>query len=133
MARSSQKYDTLISEMPAGLGHGIATVLKDHVGELHAIGRMDLVSAVSLMGFTADERQVRAAIRQLRRDGHLICSASGENGGYYIAENSAEYANFRRDEFAAKIEDMSETMTAMDTAARKRFGPGYLYVQERLI
>lgn len=133
MARSSQKYDALISEIPVGLGRGIASVMKDHVGELRAIGRMDLVSAVNLLGFSVDERQVRAAIRQLRRDGHLICSVSGENGGYYVAESSTEYANFRRKEFAAKIGDMTETMTAMDAAARKRFGPGYLYVQESLL
>ena len=67
---------------------------------------------------------MREAIKQLRRQGHLICSMPGVDGGYYMAKSSAEYEEFRQVEFNAKITDMLETLRAMDAGARSQFGNG---------
>ena len=73
---------------------------------------------------------MREQIKQLRRDGHLICSAPGTGGGYWLAVNMAEYEEFEQSEYKAKIVDMSETMNAMRKSARAQFNDG---VQVRLI
>lgn len=86
------------------------------------VSRTELVKSVVRMGFLTGERQVREAIKQLRRRGHLICSMPGTDGGYYMATTREEYEEFRRIEFNAKITDMLETLRAMDASARDKFG-----------
>ena len=115
-------YEQEIAELPPGLERAILRVLSFHRGRSKAIGRMALVAEVKRHGIQTTERQARECIKRLRRAGHLICSAPGEDGGYYLAETLAEYDDFRRTEFAAKIKDMSETMREMDAAARREFG-----------
>lgn len=118
------KYDTLISTMPAGLERAILRVLAKRVGRENAVGRKDLVKLIYSLGIESHERQVREAIKDLRRDGHLICSAAGEDGGYYLAATLAEYHEFMEREFNAKISDMAETKRKLDAAAREQFGEG---------
>ncbi len=121
MAKKSA-YAAELSAMPVGLDRAIVRVLSFHVGRARAIGRMDLVEQVGVMGCPATERQVRDQIKQLRRDGYLICSVAGEDGGYFMAETLIEYKDFARIEFEGKISDMSETLQAMNQTARKLFG-----------
>lgn len=120
-------------ELPTGIHRAILHILQMHMGELRAISRDDLVSQVGLAGIRTTERQARLAIHQLRREGYLICAMAGEGGGYYMAQTSEEYAQFRKREYAAKISDMSETMSAMDNAARRQFGGGFQAWQESLL
>jgi predicted DNA-binding transcriptional regulator YafY len=115
-------YDAEIAAMPAGLDRTVLRVLSYHTGRARAIGRGELVQQVGLVGCLATERQVRETIKQLRRQGYLICSAAGEDGGYFLADSLKEYDEFRQTEFAGKIADMAETMKAMDQAARRVFG-----------
>ncbi len=115
-------YDAEIAAMAPGLERAVLRVLSYHIGRSRAIGRDDLVLQVGYMGSASTERQVREVIHQLRRQGFLICSAAGVEGGYWIAESRQEYDEFRQAEFAAKISDMSETMAAMDSAAQIAFG-----------
>lgn len=115
-------YDHLLDGMSPSLERAILRVLASHIGRENAVGRRELTASVSRLGFRAHERQVREAIKNLRREGFLICSAAGEDGGYYMAKDRQEYDEFRQVEFAAKITDMSETMRAMDRAAERVFG-----------
>lgn len=115
-------YAAEIEAMPVDLDRTIMRVLSFHNGRSRAIGRMELVRQLGLMGCRATERQMREQIRQLRREGYLICSAAGEDGGYYLAETLQEYREFAQIEFEGKISDMSETLQAMNQAARKLFG-----------
>jgi len=112
---------TYVSSTPE-LEYQIVTILSSHVGRDKAIGRDELVAKVKSRGDATSERQVREAIKQLRRQGHLICSAPGEDGGYYLAADREEYEEFKRAEFLAKIHDMQETLRAMDLAAERAFG-----------
>ena len=62
-------------------------------------------------------------IKQLRRFGHMIGSAAGENGGYYLITTPEELQEFLRIEFLAKIDDMRQTVEAITNAASQRWGP----------
>lgn len=118
------RYETEIANMPPGLDRAVLRVVSGYRAAM-PVSRSNLVIAVGMAGFQASERQVREVIKQLRRHGHLICSTPGNDGGYYLAQSRAEYEEFRKAEFAAKITDMAETMRAMDAAARAQFGDGY--------
>ena len=114
---------TCTIEVPPGVERAVFRTVRQYTA-LHPIPRVQLVEAVNRMGHPADERQVREAIKTLRRNGYLICATAGTGGGYYLAHSYAEYADFRQRELAAKISDMAETMRAMDATARERFGDG---------
>jgi hypothetical protein len=129
MSEREARYDVLLKQMPAGLDRAVLRVLSQRVGREQAVGRGQLVRLVGQGGFQANERQIRAMIKELRRQGHLICSASGESGGYWMAANRKEVEQFGQQEFEAKISDMSETWKAMRKSADEKFGTA---VQERL-
>jgi hypothetical protein len=130
MNNNTRTYDRLIKDMPVGLDRAVLRLLSFHTGRTFAIGRQELVLNMRLLGFDVHERLVRHCIRGLRRAGHLICSAPGEDGGYYMAWSLAEFEEFARHEFLAKIGDMSETLAAMRAAAKETFGDA---LQLRLI
>ena len=124
------QYDEMIRNMPAGLDRAILRVLDFHHGKVTAIGGDDLTRQVQSSGFgSVDQRTVKEQIKELRRQGHLICSAPGREGGYYLATDANELEEFLHVEFEAKISDMAETARAMRKAADERFGQG---IQGRL-
>ena len=106
----SDEYDALLKNMPAGLDRAVLRVLSQRVGREQAIGRGGLVRIVGRLGFSAHERQIREVIKELRREGHLICAAAGKNGGYWMAADRKEFDEFGRQEFEAKISDMSQNL-----------------------
>lgn len=105
-----------------GLEATLRLLLIQRVGRGRAIGRMALVRLLQQLGQDVGERAMREAIKQMRRDGLLICAMPGDDGGYYMAESLAEFDEFDRLEFGAKIADMNETRQAMLKAARAQFG-----------
>lgn len=111
------------SELSLGFEGAVLKALRYYTRS-NPISRNNLVFMVERMGFRASERQVREAIKQLRRQHHLICSMPGVDGGYYMAKTRAEYEEFRQVEFNAKITDMLETLRAMDAGAHSQFGEG---------
>lgn len=113
-----------IPNIHEGLDAAVLCVFEQHIGKKRVISRSSLVWKLAGMGLRAEERSVRECIKQLRRVGHLICSMPGSGGGYYKAENKAEFDEFIQAEFDAKIHDMSLTRNAMSAAARVHFGEG---------
>jgi len=120
--RRVNQYQKMIAEMPAGLDRALLRVLSFHVGHQNAIGQNALVRMLQLEGSFVQERQARQCIHDLRRQGHLICSAPGESGGYYLAASLAEFIEFCDQELHLKALDMLETESAMRAAARQQFG-----------
>lgn len=58
-------------------------------------------------------RQIRAEIEKLRRDGLVICSSSrGEKKGYYIPENEHEKEEFLN-QYESYIKQMRRTLYEM--------------------
>ena len=120
-------YDEEIVQMEPGLVRAVLQVMRLHVGKAKAIEKPDLIDDLRKMGFGRElayatfERKVRRAVVELRKDGHLICSSSGD-AGYYLAADWAEYEEFSQVEYRSKIVDMSETLRAMDEAAKRKLG-----------
>ncbi len=72
-------------------------------------------------GMEISQRKMREAIKELRRDGHLIGSRPGTYGGYFKIRTKEEYDTFARMEFEAKISDMAETLRSMNKSAAEAF------------
>jgi predicted DNA-binding transcriptional regulator YafY len=119
---NSPVVDDLIKSLPAGLDRAILRQLSWFKGRDNAISRNDLVTALAECGFHVSERQARACISQFRKSGVLIGSLPGVNGGYYMIQSLAEFDEFKRTEYLAKIRDMQETLAAMDATARQQYG-----------
>lgn len=94
------------------------------------ITQYDLTETLKRYGYDITERAVRDLISQMRKDGVLILSVSKTGGGYYMSRSMDEYQEFRRIKFWAQIEDMLETMRAMDKSATESYKTG---LQERLL
>jgi len=121
MSKSPRRYyEKEIIAMPPGLERLVLRILTYHVGKDQAIGKPELLAELAKAGMPAAERQARAAITSLRKQGKLICSSSGE-GGYYLAQSIEEYAEFAQVEYRSKIADMADTLRAMDDGARNIF------------
>ena len=123
LTSNSQPHDLQL------LDRAILRTLSYHRGRSNPISRTDLVKAVRM--YSASERQIREQIKQLRRLGHLIGSAPGSGGGYYLITSLDEFNDFMHTEYMAKIKDMSQTANAMTKTAQSQFGPNVL--QPRLI
>lgn len=125
--KNRTEYEEVIQTMEPGLVRATLRALSFHIGKENTIKRLDLAEDLRRMGFGSDlvpltfDRHMRAAIAELRKDGHLVCSSSGD-GGYYLARDRAEYNEFAQVEYRSKITDMAETLRAMDQAAARRFG-----------
>ena len=109
---------------PSDLDRSLLTLLSAHAGRANPISRLDLCAALSR--YRLSERQIREQIRLLRRAGHLIGSAPGEDGGYYLITTLEEFNEFMQSEYLAKIKDMSETAHAMTRAANRVWGSAAL-------
>ena len=130
-AKKANDYDVeeMIKNLPPGLDRAILQVLSFYKGSQVKIPRMKLVFEIKLLGITANERQVRLQISQLRKSGVLIGSAPGEDGGYYLIETVGEFHEFIAKEYLAKISDMQETLSSMRHSAQDRFGPALDAIQ----
>jgi hypothetical protein len=118
--------------IPRGLEQTVLRILSVRQGKQQAMSRTWLVRELNRRtGNNYHERIVRECIKQLRRQGNLICSTPGEDGGYYMAASKSEFDLFDQTEFGAKIADMNETRQAMLKAARQKFGDGA--TQEKLL
>ena len=127
---STTIYDKLVSEMPPSLDKAMLRVMSYHGGRDHSIGGESLVAALFRQGYHVEKRQMRQCVHDLRRAGYLICSAPGEDGGYYMAETLAEFREFCDRELHPKAMDLLETESAMKEAARQLFGDA---VQEAML
>ncbi|HMN12791.1 MAG TPA: hypothetical protein PKD55_10755 [Bellilinea sp.] len=119
---SASVVDEIIASLPSGLDRAVLRILDFHKGREHAIGRADLVRDLAGMGYRVSERAAREQISLLRKAGSLICSAPGRDGGYWLAASREEYEDFKHQEYLAKINDMRETLAAMDQAAERTWG-----------
>lgn len=118
-------YVSELKGMDHDLNWAVLRVLSARPGKGRAISQNALTAAVSELGFVTPSRRVRDAIKFLRRDGFMICSKAGRGGGYYMAQSWDDYDSFRKDELAARITDLTETMRAMDKAAKMQFGEAH--------
>ena len=120
----------MIADLPHGLDRAILRVLSYHVGRENAISRQDLLEAVASHGFIVQDRQLRLAINEQKKQGVMICSTGGVNGGYWLAANWSELQEYIDRELHSRAMDLLEQEQALKAAAEKRWGK--YSIQERL-
>jgi hypothetical protein len=93
-------------------------IIRNHIGQTNAIKAGDIADRLG----QSNDRLVREAVRQLRKDGKLILSSCKPPYGYYIAANPNEWVEFRDTNLKPRALDILQTSRAMGQAARIRFG-----------
>lgn len=114
----------MIEALDPGLERAVLRTLEKRVGREMAISRQELVKTIVSLGCSASDRAIRAKINELRKQGVLICSAGGHDGGYWLAKDRQEVDAFLGAEIRSKAMDLLETANAMSEAARERWGEG---------
>ena len=71
--------------------------------------------------FCTTDRMVRAAVNELRNEGHPICSSVGKSSGFYFPKTMTEYKNFRYRDYVSRIKTMQKTVDMMDMGAEAMF------------
>ena len=112
-----------IDNMPAGLDRALLRILSARVGREKAISRPDLLAALKSLGFETHERQARAAINLLRKEGHPICSTGGTDGGYWWAANWQELRGYLDSEVLPRAYDLLEQEKALRRSGEGLWGP----------
>jgi len=124
MARREREWEALDPK----LLEAVTRILTRHIGREHAIARADLVDDVRrLTRHPYTDRQVRAAINALRKQGWLICSAGGVGGGYWLAKNRGEVLEFLEREVRPRAMDLLAIEKAMRQAMLEQFGQPTLF------
>jgi hypothetical protein len=118
-------------EYPFGLERTVLTVLQGCVGHENAISRSRLLSIVQSSHSRATDRQLRACINAMRKDGCMICSTGGEDGGYWLAASWNELVEFLDREIIARLTDLAEQRSALEKAGKNRWG--WETKQERML
>jgi hypothetical protein len=80
----------------------------------NTLSRQDLVGLTGL-----NDRLVRAAIAELRRQGHLIIA--DESGGYRFAQSADEVLAYTAS-LKSRVDALRAVVRAMETAAEDTFG-----------
>ena len=115
-------------DVPAEYQRTLMRSLQFHVGKDNAIPRSDLLEKLKMMGWETNDRTMRAQINLLRKDGHLICSAGGHGGGYYLARSWAELNAYILTELHPRAMDLLEQEKALKTGARREWGENSLQI-----
>lgn len=111
-----------IDNMPPGLDRAVLRVLSQRIGREAAISRPDLLRALKSLGFDVHERAARAMINQLRKEGHLICSTGGNDGGYWLARSWEELGEYLEHEVMPRAYDLMEQAAALRKSAERMWG-----------
>jgi hypothetical protein len=75
---------------------------------------------------TIDEREIREAIHELRKQGLPICSTGGFGGGYYRAADQDELEEYLDREIHSRATDLLETEAILRKACEMTWGPKQL-------
>ena len=114
--------DDILANLPSGLDRALLSIFRYHQGRENAISRDDLLDHLKSIGWETSDRVMRAQINLLRKNGHLICSAGGHGGGYYLARNWSELEDFIGQELRPRAMDLLEQEKALKVGAKRVFG-----------
>jgi hypothetical protein len=114
--------DDILANLPSGLDRALLSIFRYHQGKENAIPRDDLLEMLKMHGWKTSDRVMRAQINLLRKDGHLICSAGGHGGGYYIARDWSELEDYIGQELRPRAMDLLEQEKALKIGARREWG-----------
>jgi hypothetical protein len=115
----------LEAELPTTLPDLVMATLQSHVGRDNAIRRRDLLLQLgphmSQIGVPPGrmDRNLRLAIRALRKRGCPICSTGGSKGGYFLAADRSELDQYLVVEVHGRAIDLLEQEKAMRQGAER--------------
>lgn len=109
-------------EYPPGLEKSVYQVLFERTGRGNAISRQALLSLVQAVYPKTSDRQLRACVNKLRKDGVMICSTGGEEGGYWIPVNWDELDEYIERELHSRAMDLLEQESALRQSAERKWG-----------
>lgn len=117
-------YEQEIKELPPGLTRAVGRILEHCVGRANAcpLERLVELSNQHPAVTRADERQVRAAVEELRKGGMDIINLM-DGAGYFVPAKTEKdlYIRFRQS-YTSRAKRIFEAVTAMDATARRKFG-----------
>ena len=115
-------FDDILANLPSGLDRALLSILRFHIGKDNAISRDDLLEMLKMHGWETGDRAVRLQINLLRKQGVLICSCGGRNGGYYLARDWSELLDYINAELHPRAMDLLEQEAALKVGAKREWG-----------
>ncbi|MHC1739703.1 MAG: hypothetical protein AB9897_01175 [Anaerolineaceae bacterium] len=111
-----------LAEVTDDLVTAIIRVMMFHVGRENVISRLALVEEVRAQGVKADERVIRLAVSELRRQkGMPIAGTGGIHGGYWILKDEKE----KNDYVKVQLHDPGVNLLEQASAIEKSFNRWY--------
>jgi hypothetical protein len=114
-----------LEKQAVALAPATLALLQEFAGKEYALTRADMCGRLH-----CTDRVLRAAIAELRRQGHLVV-AQADEGGYRLARSWAEVTGYTAS-LKSRIQSLQEIIGVMETTARTRFGPAPAARQEAL-
>jgi len=110
----------ILASLEGGVVRTTGRIIELHRGKENAISKPKLKNALSKHGFKVDERQIRAAVHELRQQGIPLISSSGAKG-YWFAESRKEVDEFIARELRPRAVDLFTSIRALESTAEKHF------------
>ena len=111
-----------LGEVSSKLVTAIVRVMMFHVGRENVISRLALVDEVRAQGVKVDERVIRLAVSELRRQqGMPIAGTGGINGGYWILKDEQE----KNDYVKVQLHDPGINLLEQASSIEKSFSRWY--------
>jgi hypothetical protein len=102
--------------------NAIVMIAMFHVGRENAISRTNLVREIHARGFHQDERTIRIAISEMRRQlGIPIAGTGGKNGGYWLLKDKAESDAY----CAVQLHDPGVNLLEQESSVQKNINRWY--------
>lgn len=112
----------ILNSLPHGIIRAAGRIVEMRVGRKMAISKIELIEELGMIGFLADDRKVRACVHELRQQGIPILSSSGLKG-YWYPERRNEIDHFLNTELRPRAKDLFASISALEKAASREFGP----------
>lgn len=105
-----------LQEQASAIKSLVLAVLQEFRRSGYSLSRQDLCARVG-----TSDRVLRAAVAELRRDGHLVVAE--ETGGYQLARSWDEVERYTAS-LRSRITALREIVDAMERGATQQFGSG---------
>lgn len=112
----------MLAQLDPGVKRAVLRVLSYHVGRQNAVSRTELVAETNRL-VPCHDRQVRLVVNELRKEGALICSTGGIDGGYWLAQDMEELRAYLDAEVWSRVGDLTQQAQAMVQAGMAQWGP----------
>lgn len=123
IGQEAHRLGSLTKDEQDSLEKAVMRILSLHVGQENIISGARFLGELQAQGFHLSEtRPYRDVINQKRKEGWLIGSTGGKNGGYWLCKDRIEYNQFVKVQIVGFYQDLINQKRAMTRAANLFFG-----------